>query len=261
MKHSFVICAYKESPYLEECIRSVMNQSVSSEVLLATSTPNEHIQKLADQYSIPVYVNHGSSGITQDWNFAYAQAKTQYVTLAHQDDIYLENYTEQIMKRISKDPRALIAFTDYGELRNGIRTDSNTLLNIKRILLTPMKSSRLSHTVLCKRAVLAFGDPICCPAVTFNRRKLPPSVFTAGFRSNEDWEAWERISRLKGSFCYIPEIGMYHRIHEGSATTEIIQDSGRMSEDITMFRKFWPYPAAWLLARVYSLSEKSNSTD
>ncbi len=26
--HTFVICAYKESPYLEECIQSLMNQRI-----------------------------------------------------------------------------------------------------------------------------------------------------------------------------------------------------------------------------------------
>ena len=39
--HTFVICAYKESPYLEECIQSLQAQTVSSQILMVTSTPNE----------------------------------------------------------------------------------------------------------------------------------------------------------------------------------------------------------------------------
>ena len=40
-KHTFAVCAYKESPYLEECIQSVQNQTVQSKVIMTTSTPNE----------------------------------------------------------------------------------------------------------------------------------------------------------------------------------------------------------------------------
>ena len=32
--HTFVICAYKESDYLEECIKSVINQSVKSNIVI-----------------------------------------------------------------------------------------------------------------------------------------------------------------------------------------------------------------------------------
>ena len=31
--HTFAICAYKESQYLEECIKSVKNQTVNTETL------------------------------------------------------------------------------------------------------------------------------------------------------------------------------------------------------------------------------------
>ena len=32
--HTFVICAYKESPYLEDCIRSVLHQNVRGKICL-----------------------------------------------------------------------------------------------------------------------------------------------------------------------------------------------------------------------------------
>lgn len=42
--HTFAICAYKESPYLEECIiHHLWNQTVKSEIFIATSTPNKYI--------------------------------------------------------------------------------------------------------------------------------------------------------------------------------------------------------------------------
>ena len=113
--HTFVICAYKESPYLEECIKSVLNQTVKSNIIMSTSTPNEYIENLAKKYNLQLFVNTGKSGIGQDWNFGISNTKTDYVTVAHQDDIYKENYLEEIVKYLNKGKDFVIAFSDYRE--------------------------------------------------------------------------------------------------------------------------------------------------
>ena len=102
---------------------------------MITSTPNEHIKNMAEKYSIPLYVNTGESGITQDWNFAYSMTNTELVTIAHQDDVYLPNYTKEISRAISSVTHPLIAFTNYGELREGEPVLNNSLLRIKRFAL------------------------------------------------------------------------------------------------------------------------------
>lgn len=102
------------------------------------------------------------------------------------------------------------------------------------------------------------GSPICCPSVTFCKENLPETVFKVGFRSDEDWEAWEMISRLNGAFVYDPEILMGHRIHEESETSIILGDGARSKEDYIMFCKFWPEWIAKILTGAYSTSEKSN---
>ena len=38
-KHVFAVCAYKDSPYLEQCIRSLKAQTVPSHIIICTSTP------------------------------------------------------------------------------------------------------------------------------------------------------------------------------------------------------------------------------
>lgn len=55
--HMFVVCAYKESPYLESCIKSVLNQSVKTKVAISTGTPNDYIRKIAEKYQLPLWVN------------------------------------------------------------------------------------------------------------------------------------------------------------------------------------------------------------
>lgn len=257
-KHTFVICAYKESPFLEECIFSLKNQSVPSNIIMITSTPNEYIERLAEKHHITLYVNDGEKGIVQDWNFGYSKCRTPYITIAHQDDVYFKDYAERAVEFLNQAKRPLIYFSDYCEIRNGKKVKNNQLLKIKRLLLFPLRLKFLQPSRFVRRRSLSLGNGICCPAVTFAADNLPKQVFFVHFRSDEDWEAWEKISRLKGSFVYDPTIQMGHRIHEGSETSVIIGDNARSSEDYEMFCKFWPRWIAGILTKFYSKSEKSN---
>lgn len=256
--HTFVICAYKESPFLEECIQSLKEQTVKSKIMIVTSTPNSYIEELASKWKLPLFVNEGPGGITQDWNFAYQCADTPYITIAHQDDIYEKDYLKKAMERLSASKKPLIFFTDYGELRCGKKVTSNTLLKVKRLMLFPLQFRCLQNSRRIRRIILAFGSPICCPSVTYAKENLPEVIFKNGFRSCEDWEAWEMISRLPGSFLYCKDILMYHRIHEGSETSAIIGDNARSREEFTMYCKFWPKWIARILVKQYARGQKSN---
>ncbi|BBF44259.1 hypothetical protein lbkm_2947 [Lachnospiraceae bacterium KM106-2] len=258
-KHTFAICAYKESEYLEECILSLKNQTTESNIIMITSTPNALIEGLAQKYNIPLFSNEGNGGIANDWNFAYAHAESKYVTIAHQDDLYEKDYARQVIQRLEKASNPLICFTDYGELRNGNKINENKLLKIKRMLLIPMKLPGIRNLKFIHRRILSLGNPICCPSVTYVRENLPEVVFHAGYLSNIDWEAWEMMTRLKGKLIYSNQILMYHRIHEESTTSEIIGDNQRTNEDYEMFCKFWPKWIAKKISRIYSKSEESNN--
>ena len=257
--HTFVVCAYKESPYLEACICSLKKQTISgSTILLSTSTPNVHISELAEKHQLPLYINTGRKSIADDWNFGCAQVKTPLYTIAHQDDIYKPEYLERVLKNLKDSRNPLIAFTDYEELREDQVCQTNKLLKIKRMMLKPLTVRRFWKSRWIRRRVLSVGDPICCPSVTFVKDRLSEKVFTFGYRSDVDWQAWERLSRLNGSFVYVNSPLMYHRIHEDSETSKVLGDHARMQEDFEMFCRFWPKPVAKLLVKAYGSAEKSN---
>jgi glycosyltransferase involved in cell wall biosynthesis len=257
--HTFVICAYKESEYLEDCIKSLVNQTVKSKIIIITSTPNEYIKNLSIKYNLELFINEGEGGITQDWNFGYSKAQTDYITIAHQDDLYDEKYLETFYKKLKGTKRPLIFFTDYYEIRNDEFIKVNKLLKIKRLMLFPLKFKIFWKSKFVRRRILSLGSPICCPAVTFVKDNIMNPVFLNHFRTDEDWEAWERISRLKGEFIYSDKALTFHRIHKDSETSAAIAEEGRSAEDYEMYLKFWPKFMAKFLTKMYSSSEKSNN--
>lgn len=254
----FVICAYGESPYLEECICSLKKQTVLVNILLVTSTPNLYIDTLVEKYQLKYQINLNKDGIASDWNFGIQSAEGKIVTLAHQDDIYEPNFVEKTIENINKHRIPLIAFTNYGEIRDGKKITSNRNLIIKRIMLVPLRSMMLQQMCFLRRRLLSLGNMICCPSVTYVKDNLMDTIFLSGFKSNVDWQAWERISKQKGAFVYCSDILMYHRIHKGSTTTEIIADHGRIKEDFVMLCKFWPGWIARIILYFYRKGEDSN---
>lgn len=258
IKHTFVICAYKESEYLEECIKSVKNQSVRSKVIIATSTDNLFIRELAEKYNIKLYIADHKSNIASDWNYAYSKVNTPYVTIAHQDDIYDRKYAETAVKLLDRSNNPLIFFCNYYEIKNGEKISHTKNLIIKKIMLLPLKITFFRKFIFIKRLVLAMGNPICCPAVTYVKDNLPEKIFKVGYKSNIDWEAWERLSRMNGEFIYTGKKLMGHRVHEGSTTTEIIGMNLRTVEDFEMLKKFWPEKIAKVINKIYKNAEKSN---
>ncbi|MBP5192753.1 MAG: glycosyltransferase [Eubacterium sp.] len=259
--HTFAICAYKESEYLEECIESLMNQTVKSEIIMATHTPSDFLTDICKTYDIPLYINEGEAGITQDWNFALSKAKTRFVTIAHQDDKYEPDYTRQVVGRMRRAKKPLIGFTDYYEIRRGERVEKSTMIRIKKWLTMPLRLGFVRKSRILRRYTLSLGDPIICPSVTFAVRNLPKPIFEDHFICCEDWEMLEKVFGMKGDIIYVPKKLTYHRIHEESTTSIALSGGIRKKENFEMFRKFWPKPIAAIINKVYNQSEKFNKVD
>ena len=164
-----------------------------------------------------------------------------------------------MLQKINRSRYPLIYFADYYELRNGQVVEKSSMLKVKRLMLLPMKIKRFQGISFFKRCVLAFGNPVACWSVAYVKRNLPETVFVSEFRSNLDWEEWEKLSREKGEFVYSANIGTCHRVHEDSETSNTIREGNiRAREDYAMFLKFWPVWMAKLLMRFYIKGEKLN---
>ena len=259
-EHTFVVLAYKESEYLEECIKSVLNQKYKSDVVIATSTPNDYIDGMAKKYKLKVIVNNSEKkGIGVDFDFASNCVKNKLITIAHQDDIYDYEYSQKVVDAYNKYKDSMIIFTDYYEIKKDRKEYTNTNLKIKRILLFRLRSRKLSKFKFFKRSALRLGNAICCPAVTFVQDNVPKKKFDVDMKCDIDWYAWEKLSKEKGRFIFIKDKLMGHRIDETTTTTKIINEGIRTKEDLIILKKFWPTPIAKLINKFYKKSENNNS--
>ena len=254
-EHGFVVPAYGHSPHLVRCLDSLRAQSAPSSVVISTSTPFPELQAIASSYDARLVVHGPNAGIGRDWNQALASANTPWVTLAHQDDVYLPEFTARTMALARATPDALLVLTDYAELLDdGSERRNSVMLGIKRLLLElGFLGASSVRTRAAKQRLLRFGCPIPCPSVTL-RADRTALRFREDLKVNLDWEAWLRLAAAEGAFAYSRDVSMLHRIHGGSETSAGIRGGVRAQEDLMMFETLWPAPVARLLARAYAYS-------
>ena len=139
MSHTFAICAYKDSPYLDACIHSLKKQSVKSKIILCTSTPSPFLEAMAKIHDIPLYVRNGKSDIQDDWNFAYEKADTRLVTIAHQDDCYHRDYAAEVQRCWERYPDTTVFTTDCAILKGETLQKPGMIQFIKMLLRLPLR--------------------------------------------------------------------------------------------------------------------------
>ena len=255
---SLIICAYKDSPFLEECINSLVNQDVKCPIAISTSTPSNYISRIAEKYNIPLYINRKCDGYYNDFLFAYKKAKTRFVTLCHQDDIYMHNFTAEVLKKIERNNKILITFSNYYDYKNNKIIKISGLLIIKRILNFLLRFRVFQGMKVIRKRILSFGNPICSPTVTFNKELVKEPVAKCPFRTSHDWYTWVLLSNDEGKFIYISKPILLRRINEFSETTLVIENNTKKASDYEVFKMLWPEWIAKIISKVYSVSEKNN---
>lgn len=223
-KHTFVILAYLESDDLEECIKSVLKQSVKSNVIIATSTPNDYIMELASKYSLGVMINEEESNKGSDYNFAINTISSLLITIAHQDDLYDRNYTKEILKAYKNNHDATIIFTDNYEIKNDRKVLKSKELLKKRFYLFPLQYRLFQKNHFFKLRSVKKEKFICTSSITFVKKNISQETFPTNFCYDNDWQALITLAKDKTKFVYIPKQLVGYRQFEKEFSKEKIME-------------------------------------
>ena len=275
--HAFVICAFGKSPYLENCIRSLLRQTAPSEIYIATSTPSEHIRRLARKYGLPLWVRQGESGIREDWLFAWREGgkRKRLITIAHQDDCYCRDYAKTVLAMYERYPDMTLFCSDYVTLKTResrmadgtyypvqTRICAGDLVRlVKKLLRLPLRFRFYANRTWVKKSALIFGNSICCPSCTYNYSLIGDHMFDSGYSFALDWENLLSLAERPGRFVCVEEPLIAYRVHSGAATKKCIEDHRREADEASMFRRLWPDWMASLLMRFYKQSYRAYRED
>ena len=257
LTHTYAICAYKDSPYLEACIRSLLKQTIPASVILCTSTPSPYLQRTAKKYGLPFFVRDGESDIQDDWNFAYEKAASRLVTIAHQDDLYNRHYVEELRRAAARWPDMTVFMSDGILIRDGRLSWGGAVELVKKVLRLPWRVPGLCHLPWVKKAGLIFGNPVMCPSCCYRKDQMPRPLFSTEYDFVLDWECMRRLACGPGRFICVEKPLLYYRIHDEAATKACMEDHRREREERRMFQDIWPGWLAGLLMKLYGQAGKN----
>lgn len=223
-KHTFVILAYQESDDLEECIKSVLKQSVKSNILIATSTPCDYIMEMASLYSLGVMVNESESNKGNDYNFALNTINSPLITIAHQDDLYDRNYTKEILKVYEKQKDATIIFTDNYQIKEDKKIIKNKALRRSHYYLYPLKYRFFQNKKFFKLRSIRKEKFICTSGITFVMDNISIPLFPTNLYYDNDWKALLELAKENTRFVFIDKKLVGYRLENKRNTIDKIEE-------------------------------------
>lgn len=249
--HTFAVCAYGDSPYLEDCVKSLKRQSETSHIIICTSTPSEYIQAIGDIFHVQVFVRDGKNDIQDDWNFAYEMSDSRFVTIAHQDDVYHKDYAKTLKKRWQEYPDMIVFTTDCAIKKGDQVKTSGLVLGIKRGLRLPLRLKKWANQTWIKQLPIRFGNSIVCPSCSYHKAMIGTPLFASKMKFALDWDTMWNLAKKEGRFICEEKPLICYRIHEEATTKACIEDKRRVTEELAMYEKIWPTWIAKILMIFY----------
>jgi hypothetical protein len=231
-------------------LKSLLDQTQKSDIVIATSTPNDHIEGEAKRHGVRVVANQTHTDIAGDWNFALSIAPARFATLAHQDDWYAPEFASESTAMLSSGESPL-GFTAYREINDDGRPVHSKISLVKHAIESSILGNRREVSGWRLRAFLSFGNPLPCSSVTYDLKRLEGFSFSNEFTSNLDWDAWWRLMKSGESFARSPRRLVGRRHNELTETSSLIASGVRQQEDRAMFRRAWPQPLSEFIAFAY----------
>lgn len=119
MTISIVIPTYNGERFVEQAIRSVLNQTRQpDEIIISDDNSEDNTLKICSQFSdkIKIFTNpQGPSGFVNGWNNAIAHTTCEFISILHQDDILAPTFLEEIEEahKLYPDVRHLVSVCNY----------------------------------------------------------------------------------------------------------------------------------------------------
>lgn len=218
IKISVIIPTYKPKSYLQECLKSLAEQTFTKtdfEIILVLNGCNEPYKKNIEQYignnmngMNLTFIHTKEGGVSNARNIALEQVKGEYITFIDDDDIVSTDYLKELYKAASPSTISIsrtIPFTD-GEYNN---TD-----NIDDPLYNKLYQQK---TIKLNQARKYFSGP-CMKLIPINF--IQGRKYDTRFKNGEDSIFMFLISdKIRDINVASPDAIYYRRIRKGSATT------------------------------------------
>ncbi|MBX9256742.1 glycosyltransferase [Desmonostoc muscorum CCALA 125] len=214
---SVMIPAYNNTKYLEQTLKSVLEQAPTSQIMqievvddCSTEGDVEEIIQRVGKGRVDFYRQPKNLGLIGNWNACIQRARGYWVHILHQDDIVMPGFYNRLQASLEKETSVGAAFCRHSY----IDKNSNWLF---LSLLERETSGILSNWL----ELIATMQRVQFPAIVVRRSTYEElGGFCSEAGSAADWEMWKRIA-AHYPIWYEPQILACFRLHSASESSRL----------------------------------------
>ena len=203
---SIIVCCYNSEKYLNETIKSVINQKYKFwEIILINDGSIDSTEKIALNYknrNFPIiyHKNKNNLGFSKSRNIAVKLANYDWIVIHDHDDIMMKDKLEKQSKLIQNNVDYKFFFGDAYFYENNIKTntvfknfESRFNFNINRLSFS---KNELTNNLL------RYGCFILSSTVVFNKECYSAvSGFNEKLKYNVDYDFYLKLSNKYNFYC------------------------------------------------------------
>ncbi|MBW4638131.1 MAG: glycosyltransferase [Gloeocapsa sp. UFS-A4-WI-NPMV-4B04] len=223
---SVMIPIYNGTKYLEQTLRSVLEQDPGSDLMqievvddCSTQDDPEELVRKIGQGKISFYRQPKNLGLIGSWNDCIKRARGHWVHILHQDDVVKFGFYKRLQAAVEKEPNIGAAFCRYFYMDE--KGFEQYLSPLERE--TPGVISNWIERI-------AVMQRIECPSIVVKREVYEDlGGFSQEAYYAADWEMWKRIA-AHYSVWYEPELLACYRSHSSSESSRLIRSGANIAD-------------------------------
>jgi len=238
---TIILTVFKRTEYLEEAIRSVLQQTFESFEILVTDDANQAqtraiCDKFASDGRVRYRMNPTTLGAPLNIAAAFRESRGKYISIFNDDDLLAPQMLERLVAPLEQRPDVVLSFGNYKIVdRAGGDLPVDTAKDMRarsRVGLVPGLIERSFDFALRRGVMVVFS-------CVFRKTACDPDGLVAEVAESYDYWMPIKIS-TQGPFYFIPEIMMSWRQHENSVSATISKNI--FAADIFIYREMTKLP-------------------
>lgn len=205
---SVIIPAYNQAHYLNEAIRSVLNQTYQDfEVVVVDDGSTDDTCEIVHGFTDPrvCYIYQENSGLSAARNTGIRNTDSPLITFLDSDDLFLPEKLTLLIRALEDKPEIGFVAGKYIP----IDEEGNRLKNESELKFTKEKTQ------------LLLQNPICVGSVLVRRAWFEKTgFFDESLHAYEDWDMWLRLARTGCRMAWVEQPVYLYRFHEAQMTRE-----------------------------------------
>lgn len=230
------IPTYEGARFLGETLQSLRAQSLTDfDLIVLDDASSDDTVRVAESHGVRVERNAQRLGLAANWNRAIALCTTDYLVIAHQDDVYEREFLATMLPLLESHPRAIAAHCKASTIDEHGRATAHPA-SLYKDRFWPRDARVVERDD--ELAILRQGNYVIAPSAMLRmslvRQRGP---FDARFAFVTDWEYWLRALLAGHTIVGLAERLLRFRRHEATATRASERTLQRYDEELTLLRE------------------------